>query len=227
MTAGKRAFDLVVSILLLALLWPLLAALMLVLLAVEGRPVFYIAERMRTPHEAFGLIKLRTMRPAAYGTRATGVTGGDKSARMSRLHRLLRRSRADELPQLWNVIRGDISLVGPRPPLRIYVDAFPALYERVLRSRPGITGLASLRYHATEERLLAACRSPEETDAVYRRRCVPRKAALDMLYQRHASVGLDLWILAQTMRAVLRRRDGRMLREAPAHSTRRVPANRD
>ena len=151
----------------------------------------------------------------------------DGDPRQTAVGKILRRFHLDELPQILNVIRGDISLVGPRPPLRIYVDAFPALYERVLRSRPGITGLASLRYHATEERLLAACRSPEETDAVYRRRCVPRKAALDMLYQRHASVGLDLWILAQTMRAVLRRRDGRMLREAPAHSTRRVPANRD
>lgn len=224
MTPSKRAFDLVVSILLLALLWPLLAVLMLVLLLVEGRPIFYVAERMRTPDEAFGLIKLRTMRPAAYGTRATGVTGGDKSARMSRLHRLLRRSRADELPQLWNVIRGDISLVGPRPPLRVYVDAFPALYEQVLRSRPGITGLASLRYHATEERLLAACRSPGETDAVYRRRCVPRKATLDMLYQRHASPCLDMWVLVQTAQAVLRRRGAR---NPLTRHVRRVPANGD
>ncbi|WP_282025346.1 sugar transferase [Limimaricola cinnabarinus] len=223
MTRAKRLFDLAVALLLLALLWPVLLVLILLLLAFEGRPVFYVAERMRTPHEPFGLIKLRTMRPAAYGTRATGVTGGDKSARMSRLHRLLRRCRADELPQLWNVIRGDISLVGPRPPLRVYVEAFPELYAQVLRSRPGITGLASLRYHATEERLLSACRSAEETDAVYRRRCVPRKARLDLVYQRHATPCFDLWLLVQTARTVLPQRRSARAVGPP----RRVPAKGD
>lgn len=223
MTRTKRIFDLTVSLLLLALLWPVLLVLALLLLVIEGRPVFYVAERMRTPQEAFGLIKLRTMRPAAYGSRATGVTGGDKSARMSRLHRLLRRCRADELPQLWNVIRGDISLVGPRPPLRIYVEAFPELYAQVLRSRPGITGLASLRYHAVEERLLAACRSAEETDAVYRRRCVPRKAWLDLVYQRHASVCFDLRLIMETIKAVLPRPQNL----GAAVPSRRVPAKGD
>lgn len=224
MTLAKRTFDLTVSILLLALLWPVLAALILLLLVKEGRPVFYVAERMRTPEQSFGLIKLRTMRPAPYGTRATGVTGGDKSDRMSGLHRMLRRTRADELPQLWNVIRGDISLVGPRPPLRIYVEAFPDLYAAVLRSRPGITGLASLRYHATEERLLAHCRSAEETDAVYRRRCVPRKARLDLIYQRHATVCHDVSLIAETAGRVLRLAPRRFPRKA---RPRRVPATVD
>ncbi len=198
MTPAKRAFDLVVALLLAALLWPLLALLVVLLWLTEGRPIFYIAERMRSPDEGFGLIKLRTMRPAAYGGRATGVTGGDKSDRMSKLHRILRRSRADEVPQLWNVIRGDISLVGPRPPLRVYVEAFPELYATVLRSRPGITGLASLRFHAREESLLQGCASPAETDAVYRRRCVPRKARLDLIYQRNRTLCLDLRLLAET-----------------------------
>ncbi len=135
MTPGKRAFDLTVSLLLGALLLPVLAVLILILLAAEGRPVFYIAERMKTPTQGFGLIKLRTMRPAPPGANA-GVTGGDKSNRMSRLHRILRRTRADEIPQLWNVIRGDMSLVGPRPPLRLYVEAFPDIYGPVLQSRP-------------------------------------------------------------------------------------------
>jgi lipopolysaccharide/colanic/teichoic acid biosynthesis glycosyltransferase len=91
-----------------------------------------------------------------------------------------------------------MSLVGPRPPLRLYVEAFPELYARVLKSRPGITGLASLRYHAVEERLLAACRTPEETDEVYRRRCVPRKAALDLIYQRERSLCWDILLVLQT-----------------------------
>lgn len=205
MTPSKRAFDLAVSLVLAALLWPVLLLLIALLLVTEGRPVFYIAERMKTPDQSFGLVKLRTMRPAPPGTDA-GVTGGDKSARMSRLHRILRRTRADEIPQLWNVIRGDMSLVGPRPPLRLYVEAFPALYARVLQSRPGITGLASLRYHATEERLLAACRTPAETDAVYRRRCVPRKAALDLIYQRRRTLCWDLLLVLETAARPFRHR---------------------
>lgn len=205
MTPGKRLFDLAVALLLGALLILPLILVMLVLLLAEGRPVFYIAERMKTPTQGFGLIKLRTMRPAPPGANA-GVTGGDKSARMSRLHRILRRTRADEIPQLWNVIRGDMSLVGPRPPLRLYVEGFPELYGQVLQSRPGITGLASLRFHAAEERLLAACATPEETDAVYRRRCVPRKAALDLIYQKRRNLCWDLLLVLETAARPFRHR---------------------
>ena len=198
MTPGKRALDLSVAMLAGLIALPILAVLIPLLMIREGRPVFYIAERMKTPTQPFGLIKLRTMRPSAPGTEA-GVTGGDKSDRMSDLHRLLRRTRADELPQLWNVIRGDMSLVGPRPPLRVYVEAFPELYAEVLRARPGVTGIASLRFHRREEQLLAACRTPEETDAVYRRRCVPRKARLDILYRDNQSVCGDISLIIQTI----------------------------
>ncbi|NCO87115.1 MAG: sugar transferase [Rhodobacterales bacterium] len=195
MTPAKRLFDLVIALALGLILLVPLALLMALMWLTEGRPVFYVSERMRAPGQPFALIKLRTMRPAPADS---GVTGGDKSARMSRLHRILRRTRADEIPQLWNVIRGDMSLVGPRPPLRLYVEAFPDLYAQVLRNRPGITGLASLHFHAHEERLLAACGSPAETDAVYRRRCIPRKARLDLIYQRRRTLCLDLRLVAQT-----------------------------
>ena len=206
MTPQKRLFDLVLAGMLSLLLAPVLLILIAVLLVREGRPVFYVAERMKTPERGFGLVKLRTMRPAQPGADTGGVTGGDKGARMSRLHRALRRFRADEIPQLWNVLRGDMSFVGPRPPLRVYVEAFPELYADVLRSRPGITGLASLVFHAHEERILAACRTPEETDRAYRRRCVPRKARLDLLHARRATLCSDTAILVRTLRAVLPRR---------------------
>lgn len=202
MTPGKRLFDLTIALFLAALLSPLIVLLCLVLLVVEGGPVFYIAERMASPTRSFGLVKFRTMRPVA---QVGGVTGGDKSARMSGLHRVLRRTRADELPQLWNVLTGDMSLVGPRPPLREYVEAFPELYTKVLRSRPGVTGLASLLFHAHEERLLAACKTPAETDAVYRRRCVPRKARIDMIYQTKRSACLDLVLVLRTAAKPFRR----------------------
>lgn len=195
MTPAKRALDIVISLCLGLVLLPFLMLVIAVMLIREGRPVFYISERMRTPTEGFGLIKLRTM---PTGTADGGVTGGNKAATLSPLHRALRRSRADELPQLWNVLRGDISLVGPRPPVRRYVEAYPALYARVLQSRPGITGLASLVFHAHEERLLAACRTAEETDAVYRRRCVPRKARLDLIYQQRRTLCYDLVLIGRT-----------------------------
>ena len=195
MTPGKRVFDLVVAGLLAVILSPVLLILIALLWLTEGRPVFYVAERMKTPTEGFGLIKLRTMSAAPANS---GVTGGDKAGRVSRLQRLLRRTRADEIPQLWNVLRGDISLVGPRPPLRLYVEAFPELYAEVLQSRPGITGLASLVFHGHEERLLAACETPEETDAVYRRRCVPRKARLDLIYAQNRTLCSDLLLIWRT-----------------------------
>lgn len=203
MTPAKRAMDIVVALLLVALLAVPFALLLLWLWAAQGRPLFYGAERMRAPGQAFRLWKLRTMTLAAVDER--GVTGADKAGRITPAGRFLRRIRADELPQLWNVIRGDISLVGPRPPLREYVERFPALYAEVLRARPGITGLATLRYHKHEERLLAACRTAAETDAVYVRRCVPRKARLDLIYQRRRTLCWDLWMVLQTAIPPLRR----------------------
>lgn len=203
MTPAKRLFDIIVALLLVALLWPVLVILMALALLLEGRPVFYISERMRSPTEGFGLIKLRTM---AVNAGDGGVTGGNKQVQLSRFHRILRKSRADELPQLWNVLRGDISLVGPRPPLRVYVEAYPDLYGRVLRSRPGITGLASMAFHGHEERLLAACTSAQETDAVYRRRCIPRKAALDLIYQERRSLCFDLVLIGRTAAKPFRRK---------------------
>jgi lipopolysaccharide/colanic/teichoic acid biosynthesis glycosyltransferase len=200
-TPGKRAFDLALALLLAALLALPFAALVLWLRLREGRPVFHVSERMRAPGQPFRLWKLRTMRPAPADA---GVSGGDKAARITPTGRLLRRLRADEIPQLWNILKGDMSFVGPRPPLRSYVERFPALYARVLQARPGLTGLATLHFRRHEERLLAPCATAEETDRVYARRCIPRKARLDLIYLRHRSVCLDAVILVQTVADVLR-----------------------
>ncbi|MBU1836017.1 MAG: sugar transferase [Alphaproteobacteria bacterium] len=203
MSWSKRLLDLVVALALGIVLLPVLSLLLLALALTEGRPFFYVSERMRSPTQGFGLIKLRTM---PVGTdKVGGVTGGDKQAQMRKMHHLLRQTRADEIPQLWNVIRGDMSLVGPRPPLRVYVRDYPALYGAVLKSKPGITGLASLRFHAHEERLLARCSTPAETDTVYRRRCVPRKAQLDLIYAQHRSLCWDLALITETAAKPFRR----------------------
>lgn len=196
MTRGKRAVDIVLALLLSAILTLPFTMLVLYLWASEGRPVFYVSERMRTPGRPFWLWKLRTMNVVATDD---GVSGGDKISRITRMGRFLRRSRLDEVPQLWNVLRGDMSFVGPRPPLRIYVERFPEIYAQVLKSRPGITGLATLVFHHHEERLLARCHTPTETDAVYGRRCVPRKARIDLIYQHNQNVLLDFRLMTATL----------------------------
>ena len=202
MTIAKRLLDIICALALgLCLALPF-GLLLLWLLWREGRPLFYVAERMKTPNQPFALWKLRTMRIADPGANA-GVSGGDKSNRVTRTGKLLRRTRLDEVPQLWNVLKGDMSFVGPRPPLREYVERFPEIYTQVLKSRPGITGLASLHFHRHEEWLLAQCHTPQETDAIYARRCVPRKARLDLIYQKRRNICLDLRLMIETAAKVL------------------------
>lgn len=203
MTVGKRLFDIIVALLLVAILGVPFALLLVWLALREGFPLFHVAERMRAPGQPFLLWKLRTMTVARGDS---GVTGADKTGRITPLGALLRKIRADEIPQLYNVLKGDMSFVGPRPPLRQYVERFPGIYARVLRSRPGITGLASLVYHAHEERLLARCKTAEETDAVYSRICVPAKAKLDLIWQRHWSLCFDMVLMGKTLARVFRRR---------------------
>ena len=99
-----------------------------------------------------------------------------------------------------------MSFVGPRPPLREYVERFPELYAEVLKSRPGVTGLATIRFHKHEDRLLARCQTAAETDRIYTRICVPRKARLDLIYQRNQSTCYDFDLVFQTIGNLFRRR---------------------
>lgn len=201
MTTTKRIFDITLALILGALLLLPVAILAVWLLIRQGRPVFFLSERMRSPTEGFLLWKFRTMHVSRGDS---GVSGGDKQGRITPAGRILRRLRLDEIPQLWNILKGDISFVGPRPPLRQYVEEFPELYAQVLRSRPGVTGLATLYYHRHEERLLAAAMTGEQTDAIYKRRCVPRKAAIDIIYQNNQSICIDCFIMWKTFANMFR-----------------------
>jgi lipopolysaccharide/colanic/teichoic acid biosynthesis glycosyltransferase len=135
----------------------------------------------------------------------SGVSGGVKFARITPAGAWLRSKRLDEFPQLWNILKGDISFVGPRPPLRQYVEQFPDLYGEVLKSRPGVTGLASIVYHKHEAALLARCETSEQTDEIYARICVPAKARLDLIYQKHQSTCYDFDLVFQTIGNLFRR----------------------
>lgn len=203
MTWRKRLFDLFFVSLLLVILAPVLIGLMIWLLWKEGRPLFYVAERMKGVDQPFALWKLRTMTVV---DEDSGVSGGDKAARITATGAWLRKRRLDEFPQLWNILKGDLSFVGPRPPLREYVERFPAIYGEVLKSRPGVTGLASIVYHRHEDMLLSRCTTAEETDDIYARICVPAKARLDLIYQRRQSMCFDFDLVFQTIGNLFRRR---------------------
>lgn len=206
MTPAKRLLDIGLALILAVALAPAILTIAALILLRDGRPVFYLSERMKTPEQGFQLWKFRTMTVV---DRDSGVSGGDKVARITPLGAKLRRYRLDELPQLLNILRGDMSFVGPRPPLRRYVELRPELYARVLRNRPGVTGLATLVYHRTEERLLAPCRDAAETEAVYLRRCVPAKGKLDLIWARHRSLCFDARLIWMTLSRVFRRQGSR------------------
>lgn len=197
MTASKRAFDVVTAAVLLVALMPVMLIAALAILLIDGRPVFHVSERMRSTDAGFRLFKFRTMVPSKVNS---GVTGGDKSHRVTRTGRWLRRTHLDEVPQLWNVLIGDMSLVGPRPPLREYVERFPELYADVLRARPGITGWATICFSDEEQRILAVAQTPQEVDELYTTECIPQKTALDIEYQQRATLRSDFMVLVRTLK---------------------------
>lgn len=198
-----RLLDILAVLVLATPLVPVIVVVAIAILVTDGRPVFYISERMKTPTKGFQLVKFRTMRTVAVDS---GVSGADKLSRITPIGAFLRRTRLDELPQLWNILKGDMAFVGPRPPLRRYVEDYPQIYNAVLRSRPGVTGLATLVYHRHEQRLLAASRSADETDAIYRRACVPRKARLDLIHQAHQNPCYDFSLMLRTVFGKKRKR---------------------
>lgn len=206
MTWRKRLFDVFFACLLVFIIGPFTLCLVFYILFKQGRPLFYVAERMKSPTEPFGLWKFRTMSVADTDS---GVSGGHKDGRITPLGARLRAKRLDEFPQLWNILKGDLSFVGPRPPLREYVERFPEIYTDVLKSRPGVTGLATIRFHKHEDRLLARCTTPEQTEDVYIRICIPRKARLDLIYQRNQSTCYDFDLVFQTIGNLFRRKENR------------------
>jgi lipopolysaccharide/colanic/teichoic acid biosynthesis glycosyltransferase len=197
---GKRGRDVALALVAIAVLMPVLIGLALLVLGLQGRPVFYVSRRVGRGGRRFWLWKFRSMRPVAADC---GLSGGHKQDRISTFGAWLRRTHLDETPQLWNILRGDMSFIGPRPALPEHVARFPDRYAPTLGVRPGLTGLASLRVHKYEARLLGACTTPRQSDQVYFRRCLPKKIRLDLYYQRHQSLAFDLWILWQTLRLLL------------------------
>ncbi len=195
---GKRAFDLIVACISLAILAPILVTLSQLILLTTGRPVLFRQERIGRGGRAFTLLKFRTMRSESAG--ALPLTArGDR--RVTAIGRLLRATKLDELPQLVNVIRGEMSIVGPRPEVPRFVARYDARQRRVLDVRPGLTDPASVLFR-NEEELLGSV-SEAEREGYYVERILPRKLEMNMDYIERAGFCYDLALIAGTVRAVL------------------------
>ncbi len=194
---AKRLFDLIASALGLVLLSPLLLGVALWIRLDSPGPVFFRQERVGRGGRPFRIHKFRTMAHGAPGLQLT--VGAD--ARITRAGQLLRRTRLDELPQLLDVLRGEMSLVGPRPEVPRYVALYPAgLRERALAVRPGITDPASLAFIDEAERLARAADPEREYVEVI----LPLKVRAAAEYAEHATLWTDLQVLARTLRTLLR-----------------------
>src|SRR5579883_1121990 len=188
----RRGMDIVLASCGILLATPLVAAAAAAIAIEDGFPVFFRQNRVGTGGRLFRLWKLRSMRQNKRGHSITA--GGD--ARITRTGRVLRRYKLDELPQFWNVLRGDMSFIGPRPEVPEFVDAEDPSWRCVLSQRPGITDFATLVYR-NEESLLAGCADPEQ---VYRERILPSKLALNIEYFNRRSLRSDLKLLVLTAR---------------------------
>src|SRR3954451_6451187 len=210
----KRTFDIGVSALLLLLALPVIIAIAVAIKLDSRGPVFYAARRVGHRGRPLRMFKFRKMRHRAGGPKLT--TDGDH--RFTRVGEWLAKSKLDELPQLWNVLRGDMSLIGPRPEDPSFVALHAADFIEILRVRPGVTGLSQIAF-AEESRIL----DDDAPTGHYLDRILPQKMGMDRLYAMRYHVRLDLSILVWTGVAVLLARTVAVHREPGRMTLRRRP----
>jgi lipopolysaccharide/colanic/teichoic acid biosynthesis glycosyltransferase len=211
--ALRRLVDVTVAGVLLIAVSPLLAVLALLVRATSPGPGLFRQTRIGRHGRPFVLLKLRTMRADAAHA-GPAITAGD-DPRITPLGARLRRAKLDELPQLWNVLRGEMSLVGPRPELPHYVARYTPAQRAVLRARPGLTDPASLAW-ADEAAMLATFADPQRA---YADVVLPRKLALSLAYLERRTVWSDLAVVTRTAAHVARAALPAALRRAPAGAT--------
>lgn len=195
---AKRLFDVVVSLLILVVLSPLLLLLALAVKFDSRGPVFYRQVRVGRYNQDFKIFKFRTMVQDADKIGPPLTVGDDP--RVTRVGRLIRKLRLDEFSQLLNVLGGSMSLVGPRPEVRKYVDVYTPEYMATLLIRPGITATSSIAFK-DEDSLLNAAEDPEK---VYVEQILPPKMAYNLAYMKKISLLNDIKIMFQTVGAVLK-----------------------
>jgi len=189
----KRTLDLASACLGLIALSPVLVLIAVLIRMDSPGPILFRQQRVGKLFKPFTIYKFRTMRNTSAGDGKLITVDGD--SRITRVGRVLRKYKLDELPQLFNVVVGDMSVVGPRPEVERYVTMFRADYEEILRVRPGLTDLASLEYR-NESEVLATFADLEEG---YIHHVLPRKLSLAKEYVRRSSVTLDFMLIARTL----------------------------
>lgn len=195
----KRLFDIFSGLAGLLFLWPVFLGISIVILLAHGRPVFFKQHRAGRNGNDFLLLKFRSM--SVQKGAEVGQFDAGNCSRVTIVGKFLRRTKLDELPQLWNVLKGEMSVVGPRPEIRKWVEAYPKRWQEVLTVRPGITDPASIRFR-NEEELLAQASDPE---AEYREVILPQKLALYEEYVASASFCGDLALIFKTILVVIRK----------------------
>jgi|SRR5215831_8623616 len=194
----KRVFDVVVAFVGLSLLFPLLCLAALLIKLDSPGPTFFRQERLGKGFRPFFIYKFRTMVHDAPHKGRSITVGADP--RITRVGRILRKTKLDELPQLFNVLKGDMSFVGPRPEVRQYVELFRRDYEEILQVRPGITDLASLIYRHEAE-ILGRTNHPEEE---YVQSVLPDKIRLAKEYLKRSSLLFDVTLICKTLLKLFR-----------------------
>lgn len=193
-----RFFDLIFSIMGLVILSPLFIVLYLLIRIESKGGGFYSQERIGKNGKPFKLYKFRSMR---IGSDKKGlITIGEKDNRITKTGFILRKYKLDELPQLWNVFIGDMSLVGPRPELKKYTDLYTEEQKQVLHVRPGITDWASIKY-VDENKILGESKTPDEA---YVNLIMPNKIKLNMVYIQNQTLGEYFKIIFTTFKEIVR-----------------------
>ncbi|MCB2221363.1 MAG: sugar transferase [Bacteroidetes bacterium] len=193
----KRLFDIGMALLGLIILSPVLILIFFILILSSGFPVIYSQQRVGMHNRDFQLYKFRTMVRRA--DEHSLLTTGRSDQRITPVGRTLRKYKLDELPQLWNVLLGDMSLVGPRPEVRKYVNLYTPDQLVVLSVKPGLTDYASLAYF-NENEILEKYPDPE---AIYIEKIMPEKLKLNLQYIKEQSFGNDLRIIGKTIGRIL------------------------
>jgi len=193
----KRFLDIVASALLLIALLPFFIIIALLIVVTDGRPVFFKQDRMGKGCKLFKLYKFRTM--SVLKSAEKGSFDAGNNLRVTSIGAILRKSKMDELPQLLNVLFGDMSVVGPRPEVEKWTKVYPERWNKVLAVRPGITDNASIEFR-NEEELLNKSSNPEE---LYKNEILPKKLDLYEKYIEENSVVSDFLILLRTFIALL------------------------
>jgi len=193
----KRVFDIFFSILGILVLSPLFFIVALLIIVENGFPVFYTQKRVGKNGVEFPLLKFRTMIKDA--DKNGLLTVGGRDARITKVGYYLRKTKIDELPQLINVLLGDMSLVGPRPEVKKYTDLYTEKQKRVLSVKPGITDYASIEF-VDENDLLGKSENPEET---YIKEIMPKKLEMNLKYVQQPSLLTDIAIIFRTIAKII------------------------